>query len=153
MSNPESVLQSAILRACGSLPDVRLFRNEVGQAVVGRRRTLPVGTTVAAPGHRAYKLQYRAVLVTTPAVVAFGLTPGSSDLIGWRRVVVTPEMVGTSVAVFLGIEVKTPTGRVEPAQKNWHEVVTAHGGLSRICRTEEEAVAACCEPFQGRPGA
>jgi hypothetical protein len=49
--------------------------------------------------------------------VQFGLCKGSADLIGWKQVTVTPEMVGQQVAVFLSIEVKTPTGRIRPEQQ------------------------------------
>jgi hypothetical protein len=45
--------------------------------------------------------------------VSFGLCKGSADLIGWKRVTVTPEMVGSTVAVFTSIEVKTATGRLQ----------------------------------------
>jgi hypothetical protein len=40
--------------------------------------------------------------------VSFGLCKGSADLIGYRTITITPEMVGQQVAVFTSIEVKTP---------------------------------------------
>jgi hypothetical protein len=71
--------------------------------------------------------------------VQFGLCKGSADLIGWRTVTVTPEMVGTQVAVFLSIEVKTPTGRLRPEQQQWLEVVQAAGGIAGVARSVEDA--------------
>jgi hypothetical protein len=64
-----------------------------------------------------------------------GLFPGSGDLIGWRTVTVTTDMVGKPVAQFLSIEVKTPTGRIRPDQTNWLEQVNLHGGHAIIARS------------------
>jgi hypothetical protein len=73
--------------------------------------------------------------------VQFGLCKGSADLIGWTTRTVTPEMVGQQVAVFTSIEVKTPTGRVQPEQKQWLEAVQAAGGIAGIARSIEDAEA------------
>ena len=72
--------------------------------------------------------------------VSFGLARGSADLIGWRTVTVTPEMVGSQVAVFLSIEVKTPTGRVQPEQQQWLDAVQAAGGIAGVARSVEDAL-------------
>jgi hypothetical protein len=72
--------------------------------------------------------------------VQFGLCKGSADLIGWRTVTVTPDMVGTQVAVFLSIEVKTPTGRLRPEQQQWLDVVQAAGGIAGVARSVEDAL-------------
>lgn len=59
----------------------------------------------------------------------------SSDLIGWRSVTVTPEMVGRKVAIFTAIECKrdgwkfTPTDKREIAQNRFGMMVLAAGGL------------------------
>ena len=71
--------------------------------------------------------------------VQFGLCKGSADLIGWRTVTVTPDMVGTQVAVFLSIEVKTPTGRLRPEQQQWLDAVQAAGGIAGVARSVEDA--------------
>ena len=57
----------------------------------------------------------------------------SSDLIGWRAVIVTPEMVGRRIAQFVSRECKAPgwTYRGDPreaAQKAWLDLVTTAGG-------------------------
>ena len=72
--------------------------------------------------------------------VQFGLCKGSADLIGWKRVTVTPEMVGTTVAVFLSIEVKTATGRLRPEQQQWLDAVQAAGGIAGVARSVEDAL-------------
>jgi hypothetical protein len=71
--------------------------------------------------------------------VQFGLCKGSADLIGWRTVTVTPEMVGTTVAVFTSIEVKTATGRLRPEQQQWLDAVQAAGGIAGVARSVEDA--------------
>jgi hypothetical protein len=72
--------------------------------------------------------------------VRYGLQPGSSDLIGWRTVTITPEMVGQQVAVFTSIEVKTPTGRVKPEQQQWLDAVLSAGGIAGVARSVEDAL-------------
>ena len=63
---------------------------------------------------------------------------GTSDLIGWRSVTITPDMVGQQVAVFAAIEVKdqaTPT----PEQEAFIDAVTRAGGLAGVAHSVEEA--------------
>lgn len=72
--------------------------------------------------------------------VQFGLCKGSADLIGYRSITITPEMVGQQVAVFLSIEVKTATGRVRPEQQQWLDAVQAAGGIAGVARSVEDAL-------------
>jgi hypothetical protein len=72
--------------------------------------------------------------------VRYGLQPGSSDLIGWRTVTITPEMVGQQVAVFTSIEVKTATGRLTPEQRQWLAAVETAGGIAGVARSVEDAL-------------
>jgi hypothetical protein len=72
--------------------------------------------------------------------VQFGLCKGSADLIGYRSIAITPEMVGTTVAVFLSIEVKTATGRLRPEQQQWLDTVQAAGGIAGVARSVEDAL-------------
>lgn len=71
--------------------------------------------------------------------IRYGLTPGSSDLIGWVSKIITPEMVGQKVAVFVAVEIKTDTGRATQQQTNFIEQVNAHGGIAGVARSVEEA--------------
>lgn len=73
-------------------------------------------------------------------MVTFGLCKGSSDLIGWRSLVVLPDMVGQQLAVFVAIEVKDK-GRPTPEQLAFIEVVRKAGGLAGVARSIEEAQA------------
>ena len=112
MANLETTLQQEIRLALGTNPDARLFRNSVG----------------SLPDPRTGRL------------VTFGLAKGSADLIGWRTITITPEMVGTRLAVFLSIEVKTATGRLRPEQQQWIHAVHAAGGLAGIARSVPDAL-------------
>jgi len=85
--------------------------------------------------------------------VQFGLCKGSADLIGYRTITITPEMVGTTVAVFLSIEVKTPTGRIRPEQQQWLETVQAAGGIAGVARSVEDAKALLAAQPDGVPSA
>ena len=113
MANAETQLQQQIRLALGTRPDARLFRNSVG----------------SLPDPRTGRL------------VTFGLARGSADLIGWRSVVVTPDMVGRRLAVFCSIEIKTPTGRQRADQQAWLIAVQGAGGIAGVARSVEQAVA------------
>lgn len=62
----------------------------------------------------------------------------SADLIGWKTITITPDMVGKQVAVFLSVECKregwqsSPNDEHEQAQQRWADVVNAAGGEARI---------------------
>ena len=73
--------------------------------------------------------------------VEFGVGgKGGGDLLGWRTITVTPEMVGQRVAQFVSLEVKTATGRVRPEQENWRRVVERCGGVAAVVRSVDDAL-------------
>ncbi len=112
MANAETDLQQRIRLAVGALPGVRLWRNNSGKL----------------PDPR------------TGRWVQFGVaSPGGSDLIGYRSVTITPDMVGSTVAVFTAIEVKTATGRATPAQRHFIDHIRRAGGIAAIVRSVAEA--------------
>ena len=76
----------------------------------------------------------------TGRYVQFGVgNPGGSDLIGYRKVTVTPEMVGQDVAVFAAVEVKTARGRVKAEQQRFIDHIRNAGGIAGIARSVDEA--------------
>ena len=117
----EHSIQSQILMACNHGP-VRLFRNNCGLAYAGVAQRRPGGVWIP----NAYPIRY-------------GLENGSADLIGWRTVTVTPDMVGKKLAVFASVEVKDTKGRVRQDQQLWYEMVKLSGGLAVIARSVEDA--------------
>ena len=66
--------------------------------------------------------------------IRYGLIPGSGDLIGWKTVTITPEMVGTKLAVFTSVETKSTRGTEKGNQKQWAENVIAAGGISCLVK-------------------
>ena len=111
----ETAVSAQIALALSSVPGVVTFRNNVG-----------------------------AVKSEDGRFVRFGLCPGSSDRIGWVSVVVTPDMVGKRVAVFLGVEAKTPGGRTDPKrladQTNFIGRVLEAGGFAGFASSPEQAL-------------
>lgn len=106
----EQAIQQAIRLELGGRGDVRLWRNNTGCLKDNRGQ-----------------------------LVRFGLAPGSSDLIGLRRVRIGPEHVGMELAVFAAIEVKDARGRASPEQVRFVEVVKNLGGLAGVARTVADA--------------
>lgn len=54
------------------------------------------------------------------------------DRIGWTEIEVTPDMVGKKIAVFTNIEIKGPGDILTTGQKDWHNKVIEHYGISKI---------------------
>lgn len=111
MANEETVIQQEIrLETQKAWSGVRLFRNECGTAIVkdeGKK----------------------------PRYVRYGLSVGSPDLVGWRTITITSQMVGKKFAQFIGVEVKTETGikkkgAHEKRQDKWIDLINRSGGLA-----------------------
>tara|TARA_Y100000310_G_scaffold338249_1_gene427361 strand:- start:2245 stop:2646 length:402 start_codon:yes stop_codon:yes gene_type:complete len=116
------VLKRTMLRL--SKIGVTIFRQNVGQAWAGSK----------------VNVKGRSVVIENAMPITMGLTNGSGDLIGWTPVVVAPQMVGSTVAVFTSIEVKREKGgRVTPDQERWNCRVNEAGGISGIANSEDVA--------------
>ena len=63
---------------------------------------------------------------------AFGLSPGSSDEIGWKEKIVTPDMIGKKIAVFQAIEIKTLTDKISYEQIIFYLNLKIAGGISQV---------------------
>lgn len=67
-----------------------------------------------------------------------------SDLIGITPVVVTPQMVGTTVGLFTGVEVKKPGWKYSPSDKRvaaqlaFGKLVVSMGGLFTFATSVEK---------------
>ena len=103
-------LPNEIRLELGALPDVRIFRNNVGV------------------------LQDR-----NGSYVSYGLCVGSADLIGLRSRIITAEMVGMRMAQFAAIECKRIGGFHQKNQRDFIKMVETHGGLSGFATSVEEA--------------
>ncbi len=119
-----------LLKHC-SRGAVRLFRNSNGVGWVGRStRFNRAETVVVRPGD---------VLIRSARPLHAGLMAGSGDLIGWRSIEITPEMVGRKVAVLASLEAKEGTGRMSAEQRNWRDQVLQAGGIAGEVRSLEDA--------------
>lgn len=110
---------------------VRIFRNNVAMAWVGKSQRISAPTTV--------KLNIGDVVIRNARPLHAGLCNGSSDLIGWTPTTITEAMVGRRVAVFTAIEVKAET-QAHADQVKFIEAVQDGGGIAGIARSLDEAV-------------
>ena len=119
----ESNVQARVRLAAPGVA-TRLWRNNVG--VLTDARGVPVRYGLAND---------------SPALNA---SLKSHDLIGWRRVTITPEMVGSVVAQFASYECKRADwrpgsgGEREIAQARWAALVVAEGGVSKFVTGPEQ---------------
>ena len=119
----EQDIQTRIMLA-PSRAKAKIFRNNVGVGWQGKSYRRPSGD----------------IVIENPRPLHAGLCVGSSDLIGWQSVVVTPEMVGTRIAVFTAVEVKQPKKKPTEAQRNFIELVLAQGGYAGVATSGEGAL-------------
>lgn len=120
----ESGAQARVRLAAAREPGVTLWRNNVGVLLDATGRPVRYG------------------LANDSAQLNARLK--SADLIGWRTVTVTPDMVGQRVAIFLSREVKAPgwrgprlTDPREAAQDAWRRLVHDAGGDAAFTTGEE----------------
>lgn len=109
-----------------------VWRNNTAQGWAGKSIELRAGDVYKARGGE------RVVFDAFP--IKAGLCKGASDIIGLESVVVTSEMVGSTLAVFGAWEVKTGTGQLTPEQKTFLNFVRAAGGIAEVVRTEQDAM-------------
>ena len=63
---------------------------------------------------------------------------GSSDLMAVKPTVITPEMVGQTLPIFVAVEVKTANGRQSDPQKKWQKAVEKLGVKYILARSEDD---------------
>jgi len=131
MNSEETNLVRSIMLKLGKIPSIRLFRNNIGNAWIGKSVKFTQRQNVTVnPGD---------VLVQQGRFFNAGLCVGSSDLIGLKSVVVTPDMIGKKIAVFTAIEAKTKTGKPSTEQVNFINMVNSLGGIAFIAKSDSEA--------------
>lgn len=122
----EAEIKARIRLAIGrSAPDCRLFNNPVGTAWAGDI------------------LHTRPGLVTLgcPRRVHYGVGgAGGSDLIGFRSVLISPDMIGERVAVFVAAEVKRPGEPLPDHQALFVDFIQKSGGIAGVVRSPDEAL-------------
>lgn len=110
-----------------------VFRNNSGVGWAG----YPI---VKADSQTPIMMNAGDVLVRNARPLHAGLCTGSSDIIGYKSVTVTADMVGHRHALFTAIEAKSPTGRATVEQENFVRVINVAGGLAAVVRSVDEAI-------------
>lgn len=116
------IMQQVQVAASRADYHIRLFRNNVGQGWQGKQ------TSISA----------QRCVIAYPRPLKAGLCVGSSDLIGWRSIKITPDMVGQTVAIFSAVEVKTPQGKPTEEQVDFLAAVNAAGGIGIIATSSDD---------------
>ncbi len=62
----------------------------------------------------------------------YGLQPGSGDIVGWKEITITADLVGKKLAVFQSIEIKTLSDKIGYQQIIFYLNVLIAGGLSSV---------------------
>jgi hypothetical protein len=112
----------------------RLFRANAGRAWAGTvvRNALDkirIAKTIISSGGNC-----PGILILRDARAFHGLPVGFPDLFGLKAVTITEDMVGSTLAVFEGIEVKTGRLYQTREQKLFEAMVKKMGGLYRLVR-------------------
>ena len=116
------------LQKLASTLGARLFRQQVGMAWAGTARHFSrVDYVRVEPGD---------VVISKARPFHAGVT-GMSDLGGWVPVQITADMVGSTVAVYLQVEVKDGA-RTTTEQAAWIDAVNRAGGRAGIARSEAD---------------
>jgi VRR-NUC domain len=110
----------------------------MSEAVTQQHIRLALGTSVTLWRNNtgAYKDE-------SGRLVRYGLCTGSSDLIGFVPVKITPEMVGHTIPVFTAIEVKHGRGKPTPEQTNFISHIQRSGGYAGVAYSVEDALRIC----------
>ena len=91
------------------------------------------------PGLRIFRNNVAKIKSPSGRWVDYGLGVGSSDLIGFKSITITPDMVGSRVAVFLAVECKRGKGgRLSPEQVTFLDVLKTHGAIALVARSVED---------------
>jgi len=114
------------------------IQNEIRLGISGKATMFRNNVAVSWVGD-VTELKDGSVLIRNARRLHAGLCEGSSDLIGWRSLTITPEMVGERIAVFAALEVKSKTGRATAGQKNFCKRVIEAGGLAGIVKSLDDA--------------
>ena len=110
-----------ILRMDATQNGMRLFRNNTGTGWTGKIKRTTDGGVYINPARPLHS----------------GLCKGSADLIGWIPVKITPEMVGSTVAVFAAVEAKTGRLKLTKEQHNFLDAVNSAGGVGIVARESD----------------
>ena len=116
------------------------IQNKIRNELAGKALIFRANVGRAWTGDKLEHLPGRRLLITEPRPFSTGLPPGFSDLFGITRVVITPDMVGQTVAVFTALETKTTKGKASEKQDAFIKAVNDNGGRAGVVRSIEDAL-------------
>lgn len=116
----ETAILKRTMLALARIPSIRFWRNNSGQAWMGRAIQLTAGQRVVA--------QAGDVLIKGARPVRFGLT-GSADIIG----------MASPAGRFIAVETKAGKGTQSGEQVAFQRMVEALGGVYIVARDPEQA--------------
>ncbi len=96
-----------------------MFRNAVGYGIATNPRAI-------------HHLADGKILIDHGSPIRFGLLPGSGDMIGYKPTIITAEMIGSQVAIFQSIEVKTEHDRLSEEQRKWNRALIRDGAIAEV---------------------
>lgn len=126
MSTPEQVAQQKILLRFGALPDLRIWRQNTGQAW--------------QPLTPAAREAFRRLRETMPGgfrPVMYG-TKGAADIQGILAVSGRRDVTDEAIGRFLAVEVKSERGRLSEDQERWGAMVKSQGGIYVVAKNEDD---------------
>lgn len=119
--NDEALLERLILREFGRATDVALYRNEVGEGYPCAELRASLFSAFGSSDQRVLQAINRC------RRVHYGLGVGSPDLVGAVR------------GIFVGLELKTSSGRVSDGQADWSKAAQARGLTVAVVRSVDDA--------------
>lgn len=120
----EHDLQNQIRVGVSERSSATLFRANVGMAWTGKRVHREGGN----------------VRIEDARPLSTGLPKGFPDLFGLRPLLITPEMVGQTIAQFVFIEVKQPKRKPTETQRATMDFLIKQGACGGVAHSAEEAV-------------
>ena len=151
MKRESRVAQEIERELCGPGSGLRLWNNPVGHGLSGK---IPNEMQMAQykrligalpdPSDMSQRTANYSIVFGARRI-QYGLKVGSSDKIGIKKITITPEMVGSEIGVFVGVEVKKegwrPPGKSKHHQDqlSWARLINSFGGVAGIVSSAKEA--------------
>ena len=117
------------------------IQNEIRNALAGECLLFRANVGQAWTGSRIDRLPGGKVLIHDARPFTTGLPTGFGDLFGLAARIITPEMIGAKVGVYIGADVKTKDGRLTDKQAAYLRAVNDNGGAADVWRSVDDALA------------